>query len=147
MTRRLFFELRGIPVPYSLRGGGNIHTTPALKSWKARVREAAEQAIDAAKWAPMPGAVFLRTRFFLLRRGRPKKGDAERYHMQKPDTEALLRPVKDALTDAGVWRLDDSQVVRDDVAKRWAIRGAERGSQYGFVGVQVWVCSISDSDL
>ena len=41
-------------------------------------------------------------------------------HDSKPDADNVVKAVKDALTDAGVW-LDDSQVALEFVSKRWSI--------------------------
>ena len=140
MTARLQFEVRGIPVPYSLKGGGNIHTTPALKAWKLRVKEACEAAIDAGGWVQLSGVpVRLEVEFFLLRRGRPKKGAAADWPIQKPDHLSLLRPVEDAMTQAGAWD-DDCQVVDSRDRKWWAAAGAEASPAAGLVGVRIW-CS------
>jgi Holliday junction resolvase RusA-like endonuclease len=39
-------------------------------------------------------------------------------HTGKPDTDNLIKPVKDALTEIGVWK-DDSQVYSEKVEKFW----------------------------
>lgn len=139
----LSFELRGIPVPYSLRGGGNIHTTTQMKIWKNQVRLACEDAIDKAGWKQISGPVELHVEFHLLRRGKAKRKSAPSYPCEKPypDTLSLLRPVEDALTDAGAWG-DDVQVVKEITEKFFAPAGAEVDPSKGLVGVRVWTRGI-----
>lgn len=147
-ARRLAFTVRGIPVPYALKAGGNVHTSPALKAWKMQVVEEAERAMDGASWDRLVDCpAILMTVFHLYRRPtkRPRKKECA-MPIGKPDTEPLLRPVKDALTQAGVWK-DDSQVVVDVVGKVWAVKGAEQGPEKGIVGVEVFVASSLDEGV
>jgi Holliday junction resolvase RusA-like endonuclease len=73
---------------------------------------------------PLQGAVFLGCSFYMPR---PKshfkktgalKESSPDWHTNKPDSDNLLKAVKDALTNCQIWR-DDAQVAKVRVAKSY----------------------------
>ena len=46
-------------------------------------------------------------------------------HPKKPDSDNLLKPVVDGLTEAGLWE-DDNQIAQMYVEKKYCPRGEER---------------------
>lgn len=85
-------------------------------------------------WAPRPrieGAVAVAVRFMFERPGthyrpanskRPTRElhpNAPEHHIQKPDTDKLVRLLFDAATIAGVWA-DDCRVIQVAAVKTWA---------------------------
>lgn len=61
------------------------------------------------------GAISLRV-LWLFPRGRHKNGE---WRVTKPDTDNLQKLLKDCMTKCGFW-MDDAQVVRETVEKRWS---------------------------
>ena len=124
----LAFRVLGIPRPDSKRsavinGKARRYVSKPVKQWRAAVAFAYMEAgvVDA----PFDGPVHLECLFYLPRPQRHfnAKGEllqsAPAYPTTKPDTENLLKPVKDELTSCNVWR-DDAQVVNETVMKRYA---------------------------
>lgn len=113
---------------------GRVYGRPAItvvdssseagKVWRSAV---AAYGKKAHMRPPLQGPLCLLVEFHLPR---PKahygtgrnaailKHDAPAEHLQKPDSTKLLRAVEDALT--GILWLDDCQIVRQVVEKRWA---------------------------
>jgi Holliday junction resolvase RusA-like endonuclease len=93
-----------------------------VHTYKAAIRAAFIEA--AGKWKTITGPVQLSVHcWFEMPKSWSKKKRAESQgalHDGKPDSDNVLKAVKDALTDAGVW-LDDSQVALEFVSKRWSI--------------------------
>lgn len=108
-----------------MRDGRTKASAEKHKSWRATVREAAEAAMDGRP--VITGPVLLVITFSLPR---PKQhflthGDLSAAGRRtpwpdgKPDATKLLRSAEDSLQDGGVL-VNDSQVVRQHVAKEWA---------------------------
>lgn len=94
--------------------------------WKSQIIRTARRIWKQS--APITGPVVLQARFLFARpkshyrAGDPSKGltrQAPADHSQKPDLDNLLKAVKDALTNAGIWK-DDAQVYRELASKDWA---------------------------
>jgi Holliday junction resolvase RusA-like endonuclease len=84
------------------------------KSWEADIKLMAQLKAPKTLWT---GAVILNVRFYLKK---PKSAPKRRrlWHTKKPDTDKMLRAIKDALT--GVIYKDDSQVVMATPSKDYA---------------------------
>ena len=116
------FTVLGIPAPKGsmksfamLRNGKPFAVTtaanPRTKSWQNEVTVMAQG--HAPKDGPLRGAVKLVVYFMMPRpKTLPKKVV---YHIKKPDTDKLLRVIKDALS--GVIYRDDAQVVEVQAKK------------------------------
>lgn len=118
------FAVPGIPIGQpkgqAVLMGGHARIVPAGRShpihvFRATVRLAAERAYQGA---PTESAVELRV-FFLLPRPRSRvwktKPMPREWHIGRPDTDNLLKGVKDSLK--GLFWRDDSQVAREVVEK------------------------------
>ena len=67
--------------------------------------------------APLEGAVELKVCWFF--KAQRKKDDGV-WKITRPDTDNLMKMLKDTMTEAGYW-LDDAQVARETSMKAWAI--------------------------
>lgn len=65
---------------------------------------------------PLEGAICLETCWQYAPKGKKKRTG---YKTTKPDTDNLVKLLKDCMTEQGFWR-DDCQVAREVVEKRWA---------------------------
>lgn len=83
-------------------------------------KETIQWAARAAGVQVLTGAVGIQVRFFMPR---PKGRKVGLYHTGKPDSDNLVKAVKDALT--GIAWADDSQVAHDDIYKIYAEPGTE----------------------
>ena len=99
-----------------------------LATWRAQIGLAALDAMEGEPLGlegPVEIAVefrFARPKSHLRKNGELRKGKPLT-HIYKPDLDKLLRALKDAMTQVGVWR-DDSVVVRyRHVAKRYGDAG------------------------
>jgi len=92
-----------------------------VHGYKAAIR-AAFVAV-AGKWKAIAGPVQLSVhcRFEMPKSWSKKKrsGLVGVLHDSKPDGDNVLKAVKDALTDCGVWN-DDAQVALAFIGKRWS---------------------------
>ncbi len=79
---------------------------------------------QAWRGGPVKGPVSLVAVFVFPRPQRLKEG-GRAWHVCKPDSDNLVKAVKDALTQI-VW-VDDSQVCEECVRKRYAATGEEEG--------------------
>lgn len=102
----------------------------SAEGWKAQIATAARPHLPVT---PLLGPVRLRVVFYMPR---PKghyrsngemKATAPSYHTVKPDTDNLIKAVKDALTVLGAWR-DDSQVADERAMKLYSSAGATGAS-------------------
>lgn len=133
------FTVAGVAIPKgsgraytyqrSIEKGGGIgarvdHDNRKTKYWQREVALAAHVARVTAKVEPINGPVHLAVVFYLPR---PKALLTKRNaplsipHVKKPDTDKLVRSVKDALT--GVIWVDDSQVTDVIARKRYCAAG------------------------
>lgn len=73
-------------------------------------------------WTPMEGPVALKVRIaYAYRKGEKKRLTKAGYvlaHDKKPDTDNLLKGLKDVCTRAGIWK-DDAQVWHEEMEKTW----------------------------
>lgn len=114
----------------------------AKKTWRGDIRDAAYAALSAERGdlaGPFIDAlevhfVFVRPRpashFGTGRNAGVLKESAASHPVSRPDVLKLARAAEDALT--GVLWLDDAQIVREHLAKRWAMTGEQEG-MYVFV--------------
>ena len=93
---------------------------------KAKAEQAAIKAAFMAatgKWKTIAGPVQLSVycRFEMPKSWSKKKrsGLVGDLHDSKPDGDNVLKAIKDALTDCGVWN-DDAQVALAFISKRWS---------------------------
>jgi Holliday junction resolvase RusA-like endonuclease len=93
-----------------------------VHTYKAAIRAAFIEA--AGKWKTIAGPVQLSVycRFEMPKSWSKKKrtGLVGDLHDSKPDADNVLKAVKDALTDCGVW-VDDAQVSLAFISKRWSL--------------------------
>ena len=118
---KLRIEIPGEPSRVTHQSGtrysyqrGRAYKTSELKAWERHLTsELAGQVPDQ----PIEGAVKLQACFaFKCRR----KKDDGRWKVTKPDTDNLVKTVKDVMTSCGFWK-DDAQVVMETVVKRWSL--------------------------
>lgn len=94
------------------RRTGKYYKTPELKDAEQKYMAYANQARPSE---PLTGAVILHVVFgFQTTRGH-KSGDPK---TSKPDTDNLIKLLKDCLTRCGFWK-DDAQVAHETVVKVW----------------------------
>ena len=93
-----------------------------VNAYKAAIKAAFMEA--AGKWKKIRGPVQLSVYCrFEMPKSWSKKKRAESQgalHDAKPDSDNVLKAVKDALTDCGVW-VDDKQVALAFISKRWSV--------------------------
>jgi Holliday junction resolvase RusA-like endonuclease len=96
-----------------------VESSPKLPAWRKAVSEAVKQAmIDSGDLSKFEGAVKLEAVFYLTRRPSVKR----EYPTVPPELDKVLRSLMDGITakGEGVWG-DDSQVVRLEVSKKYAV--------------------------
>jgi Holliday junction resolvase RusA-like endonuclease len=96
-----------------------VEASPKLPAWRKAVSDAVKQAmIDSGDLSKFDGAVKLEAVFYLTR----KKTVTREYPTVPPDLDKVLRSLMDGITakGEGVWG-DDSQVVRLEVSKKYAV--------------------------
>lgn len=135
-STRLLFVVRGKPEPGGSKTAGvskgGTHfvrdSNPAVKEWRRRVADKAAEAMAGRDL--LQGPLRLEAAFYLTRPGShlgsgrnagKVKPSAPEFPITRPDTTKLLRAVEDALKDV-VWG-DDSQVVRQEASKWYALPG------------------------
>lgn len=93
--------------------GKPVFYEPAeLKTARAKLRAHMSQYVPDA---PFQGALRLTT-WWCFPRGAHPNGT---YKTSKPDTDNLVKMLKDVMTDLGFWR-DDAQVACEVICKYWA---------------------------
>ena len=144
-THTLSFSVIGVPAPQGSKRGFTregttkvqmVESSKKVKPWRADVKQAAREAIEAADWPLWSGPVRVRILFMLKRpdghygTGRNAdllKPSSPEYPALKPDLDKLARSTLDALTSAGAYS-DDSRVVALEVEKAYALRGSNTGA-------------------
>jgi len=126
----LFFIVPGEPVAQprhrvsTIGGRGRLYLPKShpVHGYKAAIRAAFIEA--AGKWKTISGPIQLNVYCsFSMPASWSKKKRAElqgALHDGKPDSDNVLKAVKDALTDCGVWA-DDKQVALAFISKRWSV--------------------------
>jgi len=111
------------------KGGRGMHNTPNVARWKAVVKEQAFLAMreHQVETAPEDVPVGLMVDVYLpWAKGKPKKvANSTTAHVSKPDSDNLLKPIMDGLSEASVWQ-DDNQVDRIFLQKWRCPIGEER---------------------
>ena len=130
MSTDLLFVVPGEPVAqprHRVRTIGKRSMVYLPKSHPVNAYKAAIKAafMDAAgKWKTVTGPIQLNVYCsFSMPASWSKKKRAESQgalHDAKPDSDNVLKAVKDALTDCGVW-IDDKQVALASISKRWSV--------------------------
>jgi len=94
-----------------------IESSPKLPAWRKAVSEAVKQAmIDSGDLSKFDGAVKVEAVFYLTR----KRTVTRALPTVPPDVDKLTRSLLDSIGFGGVWG-DDSQVVRLEVSKKYAV--------------------------
>ena len=123
-SRTIRFTVQGTPKPQprprafvnKATGRARVYEEGTAEHWKSQVAEAARPHLPQE---PIVGAIEMDVVFELPRPQRlMRKRDTflRIPHIKKPDTDNLIKAVKDALTDIGMWR-DDSQVYDERARK------------------------------
>ena len=112
---------------------GYVYDDGSSNHWKSLVAMAAKPHVIPMK---LRGPVYLKVGFVFARpkshfgTGRNSlmlKKSAPRAHVSTPDLDNLVKAVKDALTQIGMWK-DDSQVCEETVYKRYADVNERQGA-------------------
>ena len=107
----------------TIGGRGRLYLPKShpVHAYKAAIRAAFIEA--AGKFKTIAGPVQLSVHCrFEMPKSWSKKKRAElqgEFHDAKPDLDNVLKAIKDALTDCGVWN-DDAQVALAFIGKRWS---------------------------
>ena len=116
MVESIFF-LPGRPKPKNERNagaGGRIYYSQDVKAHQKALELMASPYAPAA---PIVGPVWLDLAFWMPIPKKPGQDQADgQPHIFKPDSDNLVKMVKDALTNAGFW-VDDCQVFNMKVSK------------------------------
>jgi Holliday junction resolvase RusA-like endonuclease len=100
----------------TVRNGKPImYEPPELKEARAKLMAHLGQHVPERK---LEGAVRLVTKWCFPIKGKHKNGE---YRTSKPDTDNLVKLLKDVMTDLGYWK-DDAQVCCEIIEKFWADR-------------------------
>jgi Holliday junction resolvase RusA-like endonuclease len=122
------YIITGNPIP---QGRARAYTRPGMpgvrfydpeksKDWKNLIRY---HVLDQKPELISEGPVCMKVVFSLKRpKSLPKKVE---HHVKKPDLDNLLKAVKDALK--GICWHDDSQVVRTEALKKYAVESGREG--------------------
>ena len=103
--------------PHVVNGHASMHKTPELRRYEGElIAKLARFRPDA----PMD-KVCLSTMWY-FNRGRHRPG----WKTTKPDTDNLVKTLKDCMTVVGFWK-DDSSVVLEHIGKKWAQDGEPHG--------------------
>lgn len=93
---------------------GIVYKTPALKACETRYMSALLPYRPDEK---ITGPVSLKVDFIF---GARQKKDRNRYKVTKPDTDNMVKTLKDVLTTCGYWK-DDAQVVIEVYSKKYGV--------------------------
>ena len=106
------------------------------RDWFAAVHWTAISARNGARWKLAEGPVVIGIEFVMPRKAKRRRGEEaeEQQHIEKPDVDNLLKPVKDILS--GLLWVDDCQVIGyyglgadPRILKRWAREGEQGGME------------------
>jgi|TARA_R110002110_G_scaffold159800_1_gene357795 Holliday junction resolvase RusA-like endonuclease len=124
--------VHGLAAPKSIRivmknGHPSMANNKKVRAWMDEVRWAAHPLVQAGTTPDKGMPVGIMVDVYLpWQKATPKKLAATTgAHVQKPDADNLLKPIMDALSEAGVWT-DDNQVDRIFLQKWRCPRGEER---------------------
>jgi len=130
LSTNLLFIVPGEPVAQprhrvsTIGGRGRLYLPKShpVNGYKAAIKAAFIEA--TGKWKTITGPIQLNVYCsFSMPASWSKKKRAElqgALHDGKPDADNVLKSVKDALTDCGVW-VDDRQVALAFISKRWSV--------------------------
>lgn len=100
-----------------------VFEKPEVKEIRAMFRDmigSKLKEINADVKFPINGPVFLATVFYWKEDDKHPFGT---FKTTKPDTDNLVKLLKDSITDVGIWK-DDSQVAGEQICKQyWSIPG------------------------
>ena len=124
--------VHGLAAPKSIRivmknGHPSMANNKKVRAWMDEVRWAAHPIVQGMTPPDKGTPVGIMVDVYLpWQKATPKKLAATTgAHTQKPDADNLLKPIMDALSEAGVWT-DDNQVDRIFLQKWRCPRGEER---------------------
>ena len=118
----------GLAAPKSLRVTRHgAYNNKRVRSWMDVVRDTTLTQRPPKAPEGTPVALMLDVWLPWPKRTAKKVITADPYalHTKKPDSDNLLKPVVDGLTEAGLWE-DDNQIAQMYVEKKWCPRGEER---------------------
>ena len=124
MGKRLAFEIPGVPVAKGrprVTSKGWTYTPKKTIQYEHKVRLLF--AANFPDFEPIQGPVSMTFVFLMpLPKSWSKKKQKEalekRWHIKRPDTDNLIKAIKDALN--GLAYIDDSQVCREKIFKQYA---------------------------
>ena len=129
MSTDIIFTVPGEPVAQprhrvsTIGGRGRLYLPKShpVHAYKAAIRAAFIEAAGKFKTITGPVQLSVHCRFEMPKSWSKKKrsGLVGNLHDRKPDGDNVLKAVKDALTDCGVWN-DDAQVALEFIGKRWS---------------------------
>jgi len=125
---KIKITVEGLAAPKSISMSRHgVYNNKRVRSWMDIVRDTAltERPPRAVKGIPI--SLMLDVWLPWPKKTAKKVLSADPYalHTKKPDADNLLKPVVDALTEAGLWE-DDNQLSQVFVEKKWCPRGEER---------------------
>jgi crossover junction endodeoxyribonuclease RusA len=130
-------EVRGIPAPQGSKRhvgrGIMVESSKAVGPWREAVRAETQSQMGLQERDAAEGPVSVLVYFYL-----PRPSSISRkilWPFKRPDLDKLGRAVLDGLTEGGAW-LDDGQVVRLMLEKRYAGRENPPGATIHIMGVR-----------
>jgi Holliday junction resolvase RusA-like endonuclease len=125
------FSLRGTPKAQprarSRSGMKGVYNPQTADLWKRRIIRVIEERIKI-QFPNYPGAICFsatfifprpKSHFYARKNERTLRASAPVFHTKKPDTDNLLKALKDAISQTKVWK-DDSQVcLYGGISKDW----------------------------
>lgn len=94
-----------------------------VHAWKEQIQILARQAYQGDPLNKVPVSLSVK---FLMPRPGSLKGSDRAWHLGKPDTDNLIKAIKDALT--GICWVDDAIVCRELISKEYAAQGESPGA-------------------
>lgn len=115
MTLDFFIPMKSIPTVTAQEKGinfktGRVYTKPEVLEVKQKFRAALAPKCPEE---PISGAIFLRVYWLFPETANHKSGE---YKITKPDTDNMIKLLKDVMTELGYW-YDDAQVAVETQSK------------------------------
>tara|TARA_R100001163_G_C5023676_1_gene165813 strand:+ start:553 stop:972 length:420 start_codon:yes stop_codon:yes gene_type:complete len=128
---RYFINIPGTPIPRAVKFSRfGSYNTKRVRNWMDLVRDMAKVEVVSKRLTAdkgIPVNVFI-TAHMPLPKATAKKRIPDLIgnpHIKTPDTDNLIKPIKDALTEANVWA-DDNQVWKIQATKIYCRPGQGR---------------------
>ena len=125
---RIKITVPGLAAPKSVSiSRHGAYNNKRVRSWMDLVRDTASTERPPKAPEGTPVALMLDVWLPWPKRTAKKVITADPYalHTKKPDSDNLLKPVVDGLTEAGLWE-DDNQIAQMYVEKKYCPEGEER---------------------